>query len=150
MLWQPRNMSIHTGICNTTHDSSNRAKTAANDKIMCVIAGPDGNGVYHKTMVKPKAKSKTTKLQLDAVPGVWTVVNNSLVNRHAHLDHKAWATAHTPNIRNIPLKQSLAHDTFRNAWLMSPTRQRIAMITPLTWLLLAALLPNHKRTQAQR
>ena len=71
-LWQPRNMSIQTGIRDTTHDTTNKATTKAKGKIMGFIAASGGEGVHHNNIVKPWAKIKTTKLQLVDAPGVWT------------------------------------------------------------------------------
>ena len=78
ILWQTSNMSLHTGICNAEQDTTSKATTKAKGNIMSVVVVSDDGYGHHKTIVKPKAKSKTTKLQLDGVPGVWTIAHNRL------------------------------------------------------------------------
>ena len=45
---------------------------------MSVIAASGGEDVHRKTTDKPKAKSKTTKLQLGVVAGTLTFVSDPL------------------------------------------------------------------------
>ena len=92
LLWQPCHMSIHTDTNNTKQDNTNKASTKVSGTTGNVIVAPGDDGVLRRAAAKAKAKSK---LHIGAVPGVWTIVNSSLANRHTHLRTEEWATAHT-------------------------------------------------------
>ena len=72
--WNPCSVSVHTGTCRT-----NMAPTTA----------------VGEACAKPKAKSKTNKLRLGAVPGKWVIVDHSRGPGHGLLDSTAWTIANS-------------------------------------------------------